>query len=204
MKEPIYEVSCIVIGSKCTVMRSTSQLVDVVTIDSVTSLSPCVYTVQCGPVAGEAKRHFLRPELAARWATRVDEQSVPGEKPARSSVGRWPYEQRDKFKQRRRRRVTATMNVVRCSRVKPRLHHHIRRTELKWISTGKTTLDRVTILANPQPWILTLTYILDYNCLQAIITKNAAKNPGHSLARLCQKCRHPSHYQPWATTFIHH
>ena len=23
------------------------------------------------------------------------------------------------------------------------------------------------------------------------------------LARLCQKCRHPSHYQP-ATTFIHH
>ena len=31
MKEPsIYKVSCIVIGSKCTVMRSTSQLVDVV------------------------------------------------------------------------------------------------------------------------------------------------------------------------------
>ena len=29
MKEPIYKVSCIVIGSKCTVMRS-SQLVDVV------------------------------------------------------------------------------------------------------------------------------------------------------------------------------
>ena len=31
MKEPIYrpKVSCIVIGSKCTVMRSTSQLVDV-------------------------------------------------------------------------------------------------------------------------------------------------------------------------------
>jgi len=25
MKEPIYKVSCIVIGSKCTVMRSTSQ-----------------------------------------------------------------------------------------------------------------------------------------------------------------------------------
>ena len=33
MKEPIYKVSCIVIGSKCTVMRSISQLVDVVTID---------------------------------------------------------------------------------------------------------------------------------------------------------------------------
>ena len=31
MKEPIglYKVSCIVIGSKCAVMRSTSQLVDV-------------------------------------------------------------------------------------------------------------------------------------------------------------------------------
>ena len=29
MKEPIYKVSCIVIGSKCTVMPSTSQLVDV-------------------------------------------------------------------------------------------------------------------------------------------------------------------------------
>jgi len=28
MKEPIYKVSCIVIGSKCAVMRSTSQLVD--------------------------------------------------------------------------------------------------------------------------------------------------------------------------------
>ena len=28
MKEPIYKVSCIVIGSKCTVMRSTSRLVD--------------------------------------------------------------------------------------------------------------------------------------------------------------------------------
>jgi len=28
MKEPIYKVSCVVIGSKCTVMRSTSQLVD--------------------------------------------------------------------------------------------------------------------------------------------------------------------------------
>jgi len=29
MKEPVYKVSCIVIGSKCAVMRSTSQLVDV-------------------------------------------------------------------------------------------------------------------------------------------------------------------------------
>jgi len=29
MKEPIYKVSCIVTGSKCAVMRSTSQLVDV-------------------------------------------------------------------------------------------------------------------------------------------------------------------------------
>ena len=29
MKVPIYKVSCIVIGSKCAVMRSTSQLVDV-------------------------------------------------------------------------------------------------------------------------------------------------------------------------------
>jgi len=28
MQEPIYKVSCVVIGSKCTVMRSTSQLVD--------------------------------------------------------------------------------------------------------------------------------------------------------------------------------
>ena len=27
MKEPIYKVSCIVVGSKCAVMRSTSQLV---------------------------------------------------------------------------------------------------------------------------------------------------------------------------------
>jgi len=30
MKEPIYKVSCIVIGSKCTVMRSTSRLVDAI------------------------------------------------------------------------------------------------------------------------------------------------------------------------------
>ena len=29
MKESIYKVSCIVIGSKCAVLRSTSQLVDV-------------------------------------------------------------------------------------------------------------------------------------------------------------------------------
>ena len=33
MKEPIYKVSCIVFGSKCTVMRSTSQLVDAVAFD---------------------------------------------------------------------------------------------------------------------------------------------------------------------------
>ena len=30
-----------------------------------------------------------------------------------------------------------------------------------------------------------------------------AGSSGHSLARLCQRCRHPSHYQP-ATTFNHH
>jgi len=42
-------------------------------------------------------------------------------------------------------------------------------------------------------------YRADWCCGPMVSTKN----PGHSLARLCQKCRHPSHYRP-ATTFIHH
>ena len=39
MKEPINKVSCIVIGSKCTVMRSTSQLVDVAAFVSLANVS---------------------------------------------------------------------------------------------------------------------------------------------------------------------
>jgi len=42
-------------------------------------------------------------------------------------------------------------------------------------------------------------YRADWCCGPMVSTKN----PGHLLARLCQKCRHPSHYRP-ATTFIHH
>ena len=49
MKEPIYKVSCIVIGSKCAVMRSTSQLVDstVSVIVLFTIVSSCVTDCNC-------------------------------------------------------------------------------------------------------------------------------------------------------------
>ena len=55
MKEPsIYKVSCIVIGSKCTVMRSTSQLVDVVFYRAML----CIRGTSHGPVSVRHKSVF--------------------------------------------------------------------------------------------------------------------------------------------------
>ena len=50
-----------------------------------------------------------------------------------------------------------------------------------------------TMLCGSECWALNKADIQRTDALDRCVPM---KNPGHSLARLCQKCRRPSHYQP--------
>jgi len=60
MKEPIYKVSCIVIDSKCTVMRSTSQLVDIdITLHYIDQPASIVLRFPCSACINNAHGLYI-------------------------------------------------------------------------------------------------------------------------------------------------
>ena len=71
MKEPsIYKVSCIVIGNKCTVMRSTSQLVDVV------FTARCYASAVLATALCLAVRLSVRPSVTSRCSTKTAKRRI--------------------------------------------------------------------------------------------------------------------------------